>query len=383
MKPLLLLFSLFFLFGCSDDVISTPDIKCANNEIVYQTKYGFPIQVNEVDFGARLQINSYQDGYGHLVFDNDIRKIPSNAFLDNETITSIRFPNSVTSIGDYAFKGCSALSVVHFGNSKYEKLGQDIFNGCDNLQKIHGTITTSDNIGIVFNNELVFIIKNKIPSCYTIPQNATKIGVSVFSQAEQLKQISFHDNVTHIGYNAFSGCTNLSKIELPHSIIHIGDYAFGGCNNLTYTNIPNSVTYLGVYSFSGCTGVLEIDCPITRNSFMRSKFNQVYIKQNTSIIGEEAFAESAELETLVIYSGLQQINDKAFYKCLGLTDIVCYANTPPILSGNVFTDYIQEKWYSYYTTLPNIKTIKVPMGSVELYKTTNGWKSYANIITNW
>lgn len=86
-------------------------VTCSNNEIVYTTKYGYPIEFEVSEgFGGHMVSNIYEGGYGRITFDNDVVNIPLRAFEGCETLTSIILPECLTGIERYAFSGCINLA---------------------------------------------------------------------------------------------------------------------------------------------------------------------------------------------------------------------------------------------------------------------------------
>ncbi len=133
-------------------------------------------------------------------------KIYNYAFYNNTSLTSITIPESVTSIGNYAFSGCASLKTVTFGeNSKLESIGSYAFYGCSSLTSI------------------------------TIPESVTSIGSDAFYNCTSLKTVNFGENskLESIGYEAFYACVRLTSITIPKSVTSIGYYAFQNCQSLT------------------------------------------------------------------------------------------------------------------------------------------------------
>ena len=153
-------------------------------------------------------------GLTSVTIPNSVTSIGRTSFVDCRGLTSMTIPNSVTSIGDYAFSGCSGLTsiIVESGNS--------VFDSRNNCNAIIKTET----------NELITGCENT-----TIP-----------------------NSVTSIGDYAFYNCSGLTSMTIPNSVTSIGDYAFEDCSGLTSVTIPNSVTNIGWGSFSGCSGLTEI-----------------------------------------------------------------------------------------------------------------------------
>ena len=106
-------------------------------------------------------------------------------FSENKKETNYTIPDSVTSIGDYAFYLCTSLTSI------------------------------------------------------TIPDGVTSIGEGAFQTCTSLSSITIPDGVTSIGRNAFFSCSRLTSITIPDGVTSIGQWTFAGCSSLT------TVTFLG------------------------------------------------------------------------------------------------------------------------------------------
>ena len=135
--------------------------------------------------------------------------------------TNYTIPNSVTTIGIWAFGGCESLTSINIPNS-VTTIENDAFCWCKSLTSIN------------------------------IPNSVTTIGDSAFGGCESLTSINIPNSVTTIGDCAFGGCESLTSINIPYSVTTIGVSAFFDCNSLTSINIPNSVTTIGEGAFSEC-----------------------------------------------------------------------------------------------------------------------------------
>ena len=122
-------------------------------------------------------------------------------YEEEEGVTSITIPNSVTSIGDCAFYGCKSLTSVTIPDS-VTSIGYRAFEDCSSLTSI------------------------------TIPNSVTSIEDYAFYGCISLTSITMSDNVTIIGEHTFEDCSSLTSITIPNSVTSIGDYAFSHCNNL-------------------------------------------------------------------------------------------------------------------------------------------------------
>ena len=176
-------------------------------------------------------------GCKNTTIPNSVTSIGSWAFYGCSSLTSLTIPSSVTSIGSWAFRDCSGLTslVVDKNNSTY-----DSRNNCNAI------IETSTN-------NLIFGCKNT-----TIPNSVTSIGDQAFYGCSELTSVTIPNSVTFIGNFAFSGCSGLTSVTIPNSVTTIGSYAFHGCSGLTSVTIPNSVTFIGKYAFQSCSGLTKM-----------------------------------------------------------------------------------------------------------------------------
>ena len=208
--------------------------------------------------------NCYHDYYTGLGTSHDL-------YLNGDLVTDLVIPDGVTSIGDYAFYGCTGLTSVTIPNG-VTSIGGSAFYGCTGLTSV------------------------------TISDSVTSIGSSAFYGCTGLTSVTIPDSVTSIGSSAFSGCTGLTSVTIPDSVTSI-DYAFNGCTGLTSVTIPNSVTSID-YAFRGCTGLTSVTIPDSITS-----------------IGEDAFRGCTGLTSVTIPNSVTSIGVDAFYGCTGLTSV--------------------------------------------------------------
>ena len=166
------------------------------------------------------------------------------------TETDVVIPAGVTTIGKYAFYGCSNLQSIVIPDS-VTTIGDGAFLGCKNLQSISipDSVTTIGNSAFYGCSNLQSI---------SIPDSVTSIGYSAFYWCSNLQSISIPDSVTSIGYSTFYKCSNLQSITIPDSVTSIGNGAFFNCDNLQNITIPDSVTSIGDSAFSYCSNLQSI-----------------------------------------------------------------------------------------------------------------------------
>ena len=222
-----------------------------------------------------------------VLFDKDKSKII--AFRDKNT-TSYVIPESVTRIGESAFRHCSSLSSIVIPNG-VTRIGDWAFRGCSSLKSL--------------------VISNSV----------TSIGNYAFYGCSSLRNLVIPDSVTSIGDRAFEGCSSLHSVVLPNSVTSIGDGAFYGCSSLSSIVIPDSVTSIGNCAFQFC-----------------SSLNEIIIPDGVTSIGDSAFWGCSSLSNIAIPNSVTSIGDGAFNGCTSLTDIVI-PNSVTIIGDGAFDDY--------------------------------------------
>ncbi len=314
-------------YAADEEVISGT---VPSKEIWYTSTDGNVVTPNRTDvFGANIISNTYNNGKGVITFDGDVTSIGFFAFHCSG-LTSITIPDSVTSIGDSAFRDC------------------------DNLTSVN------------------------------IPDSVTTIGNYAFAGCDSLTSVTIGDSVTSIGNYAFDNCTNLTSVTIGDSVTTIGDRAFYYCSSLTSVNIPDSVTTIGSGAFSDCTSLKEFKGKFAEDNgrilvvdgvlaaFAPTGITEYTIPDSVTTIGGGAFWECTNLTSVTIGDSITTIGDEAFYHCTSLTSVYCKATTPPALGGTNVFDYNGSD-----------RKIYVPAGSVEAYKSAGYWSEYASAIVGY
>ena len=273
----------------------------------------------------------------HVIFNSGVTSIGAYAFNGCSGLTSVTIPNSVTSIGQYAFYECSNLTSLTIGNS-VESIGQSAFRKCSGLTSV--TIPNSvTSIG-----DYAFRACSGLTSV-TIPNSVTSIGNQVFDECPGLTSPIYNDHVFAYLPTSYSGTT----YTIPDGIESIAGSAFRGCTGLTSIEIPNTVTSLGTCAFYGCTGLTSVTIP-----------------NSVTSIGHSAFYWCSGLTSIEIPNSVTSIAVSAFANCLNLKTVTILAESLNSYGGGAFNG-----------THANLK-IYVPAGSVATYKT--GWSAYQDRI---
>ena len=254
------------------------------------------------------------------------------------SLTSITIPDSVTSVGMYAFNGCTNLETITIPkNAQFSSNGYT-FDDCTSLKNVifsSGIEKIPDYLFYKSSN------LNSLPS-NVIPNSVTTIGNSAFGYCTSLTSITIPDSVTSIGSGAFSGCTGLTSITIPDSVTSIGSSAFSSCTGLTSVTIPDSVTSIGYSTFSGCTGLTSIIIPDSVTSIGGSAFSgctgltSIAIPDSVTTIGLSAFSDCTGLTSIAIPDSVTTIGIYAFFRCTGLINITI-PDSVTTIGGSAFS----------------------------------------------
>ena len=199
---------------------------------------------------------------GSYAIPNSVTSIGDYAFSGCSSLTSVTIPDSVTSIGKWAFSECKSLTSVTIPGS-VTSIGVGAFASCTSLTGIWvaegSSYYASDASGVLFNKDMTTLVQCPGAfAAYTIPDSVTRIGERAFYYCTSLTSVTIPNSVRSIGKWAFSHCTSLTSVTIPNSVTSIGDGAFASCTSLTSVTIPNSVTYFGEWAFDDCTSLTDV-----------------------------------------------------------------------------------------------------------------------------
>ena len=333
MKRLLLflLFSANVLFAyCYDIAVENVD--------------GVTIYYNYINNGTELEVaNSYK--YSNRInipekvtYMNRTRSVTSigfRAFYDCIGLTSVIIPNSVTSIGDEAFSGCRSLSSVTISNNLVS-IGNQVFDGCIRLTSV------------------------------TIPSSVTSIGLY-----------------------AFRDCSGLISVTIPNSVKSIGHAAFNGCSCLASVHISDVAAWCNIKFASSASNPLSYSHHLYKNG---EEIKDLVIPNSVTSIGKYAFIDCSGLSSVTIPNSVTSIDYRAFYNCSGLTSVVI-GNRVTSIAHNAFENSeiptivsLIEEPFKIFGKADDIRTFSkntfdnatlyVPVGTIEKYKATDGWKNF-------
>ena len=201
------------------------------------------------------------NGCTGVIIPNSVTSIGEHAFRGCSELTNVTIPDSVKNIGDYAFTDCSNLASVTIPNS-VTNIGVSAFLRC---YKLTGTLVIPDSVTTIGENS--FYVSGL--TSVIIGKAVLRIGTAAFSKCVRLRSFSV-DNA-NVSFSSVNGML-LSKngriliqgincdVEIPSTVYSIRDSAFSYCTGLENITIPSSVTSIGDSAFEGC-GVTNITIP--------------------------------------------------------------------------------------------------------------------------
>ena len=229
-----------------------------------------------------------------VIISDGVTSIGNYAFSGCTSLTEVTIPGSVTRIGAWAFEGCTSLAEVTIPESVTE-IGAFAFSGCTSLTEV------------------------------IIPEGVTVIDGGTFSKCTSLAEVTIPGSVTEIESFAFEGCTSLAEVTIPENLTNIGLDAFRGCTSLVEVTIPESVTKMDVGAFYGCSNLKTLnynaaDC----NDFSEVSWTAIEtlnIGGTVKTIPESAFSDCTGLRKVIIPEGVTEIGGYAFEGCTSLAEV--------------------------------------------------------------
>ncbi len=309
---------------------------------------------------------------------------------------AITIGKQVTRIPSALFSGMLNVTSIQFeAGSVCEELGYMAFAYLGNVKEI------------VLPDSILTIGEYAFESCTSLerailPKHLTKIETGAFMYCSSLSEIVLTNEITEIGNCAFEGCTSLADFTFPSQLRIIGTSAFSGCTSLTEVNLPESLTELGGATFYNCTALKRITIPSLVTELCQEFFNctaleEIYFNaieldvadsyyadtsfgnvgtsgdgitvtigaQVTRIpdwlfgysaaniksvvfesgsqclyIGNSAFAQCSSLTQIVFPASVITIGESAFWQCTGLKSVTLPENLKTI-GENVFAECVQ------------------------------------------
>mgnify|MGYP005944673591 FL=1 len=228
-----------------------------------------------------------------------LTSIGSGVFGDCTSLISIELPDNAI-ISSSTFRGCKNLSkiVLSDTNNNYTVKNGILYN--ENMTRIlcypAGIKDTEffvpDTVKTI--GDFAFYGTKALESI-NIPDSVTNIGTDAFGECSGLKEVVIPDSVTSMGEAVFYKCTSLEKVKLSVNITSPNPAVFQYCSNLKEVVLSENMRFLGDFMFSYCTQLTNIVLPDTLTSVLRSAFQNcdnlknITVPKNVTTIQDYAF----------------------------------------------------------------------------------------------
>ena len=303
--------------------------------------------------------------------DKPVVAIAKRAFSNNKTMTEIVIPDSIQTLGEYAFEYCEGLTEIILPEG-IENLELGVFFSCESLAKITIPISlktiAADTFQYCNKSTEIYITDIKawcgISGLGQLMGNATD-GVKLYLNGSLITDLEIPDGVTQIADRAFFACTSLTSISIPDSVTHFGDYVFYDCVNLQY-ELQDGLKYLGNKNNPYIYLLGAESTGITRAS----------VHEDCKFIGSGAFESCTLLTNVQMPDGVLSICSSAFYGCASLEEITIPTNVTRLGSYAFYgcstlemieiPDGITFVAYSLFEGCSGLTTVKLPSTITEI-----------------
>lgn len=304
--------------------------------------------------GANIQdgvLLGYYGPGGDIVIPNTVTKIGDEAFKGNKKVTSVTIPGSVVDIGNNAFEGCEKLEKVAFTNPDGANnnllIRLSAFKDCTKLTDVEIPARVKQIVGNIFKGcTSLTEIKVNANNPYYFAQDGVLFGPALVEYSPK-----YDDNYVLLAYPAgcqgaysipstvhgktidqvwtsgFEGAVGLTDITIPASIGRLGTAAFES-TGLTHVTIPDTVKQVDPAVFQNCTKLVSVKLPAGLAEIDQYMFANCislqYVDMPDSItkINIYAFHNCTSLTSLALPKGLTSLSVGCFEKCYNLQHVV-------------------------------------------------------------
>ncbi|MBR6552139.1 MAG: leucine-rich repeat protein, partial [Clostridia bacterium] len=342
MKKVLSLFlALIFVVGICFSAPITITASAEENKVENESSNDFQFELNED--GKSLTVKYYRGSETTVVVPAEYNGMKITAIADSAFVYSTNIEELTISEGIVKVNGLSELPNLRKVNfpSTVTVISYGMFMNCPNLTEI------------------------------VIPDTIKEIETFAFTECTNLEKVVIGSGVEKIGTGAFSNCPKLSQIEIKGTIKEIGQSAFSGTafsfdennweNDMLILNnclieirnfssdtfvVPEGVTAIAPRLFG--KSLVDITLPesllaIPNYAFIKCSFSNITIPSKVEYIGEYAFDDCKQLETITLNDGLKEIKSNAFSDCTALTQLII-PDSVEIIGEKIIADPSHDDW---------------------------------------
>ncbi len=273
---------------------------------------------------------------GRLGFETDAKFYYSGGLSTspdgNNAITTIELPDTVSTIGEYAFYDCVNLQTLKLPSSLVE-IKEGLFFLCEKLT----AVTLPAGLSAI---GVQAFYRCKALTEMQIPQGVTEIGREAFYDCSSLQSVKIPQSVNTLGESLFYNCVNLSSVDMSGlNTTSLPDYMFRNCKALESVTVPEGVQSLGTGCFQGA-GLTSFRLPDSVKDVSGYLFDgcasliSVTLHESVTSIGSAAFQDT-KITSIAIPHSVQSLGSAAFYRCTQLSSVTL-SQSLTVLERNTF-----------------------------------------------
>ncbi len=375
----------FYFMRDSMDMLQSLNLKDVrvNGSFGYQPWFSGDASRDDIERDDIIPQSAFDEKKSLLrvVLPDTLTGIGERAFRNCVNLTgSIIIPEGVTRIGSSAFLWCTSLTGTLSLPSTLEYIGgggavdiHGAFCEChfscelklpNNLKYIgHNAFNSNDGYygNLILPEKLEFIGDgafggdHNLTGNLTIPQGVTSISQGAFSNTGLNGTLQLHDGITGIQSGAFQGSPLKGELVLPKNLTTLGSSAFEGCDFSGELQLPKDIASIGNNAFAGNWRLM----------------GTVEFPEGLQTIGSNAFSECRSLEGLVFSESIENIQSGAFNNCFGIGAIVCKGEMPARVESSAFNGVAKDNF-----------TLEVPEPAIAQYQAASGWNEFKRIAAH-
>ena len=375
----------FYFMRDSMDMLQSLNLKDVrvNGSFGYQPWFSGDASRDDIERDDIIPQSAFDEKKSLLrvVLPDTLTGIGERAFRNCVNLTgSIIIPEGVTRIGSSAFLWCTSLTGTLSLPSTLEYIGgggavdiHGAFCEChfscelklpNNLKYIgHNAFNSNDGYygNLILPEKLEFIGDgafggdHNLTGNLTIPQGVTSISQGAFSNTGLNGTLQLHDGITGIQSGAFQGSPLKGELVLPKNLTTLGSSAFEGCDFSGELQLPKDIASIGNNAFAGNWRLM----------------GTVEFPEGLQTIGSNAFSECRSLEGLVFSESIENIQSGAFNNCFGIGAIVCKGEMPARVESSAFNGVAKDNF-----------TLEVPEPAIAQYEAASGWNEFKRIAAH-
>lgn len=283
--------------------------------------------------------------------DCDITEIPDDAMSGKTQLQELTLPTGLQIIGKRAFQNCPYLTGELDLPTTLTSIGESSFVGTNYTSvKLPNSLKTIGDYA--FNNLPIqqrLVLPNRLTSVgahafdgtkitgLVIPDGVKSIGDGAFAETPIEGHVTIPDGITYLGEGAFRN-TRISSVFLPNSVTTLCTGLFQGCSNLNLVYVPDNFTDMSNYAFDGCGALTTLrlsanTATMGEYSLQSTPLEYVKVPSQVEVLSKGVLKNCTKLESLSLPANLKTVEAEALYGCTALRNMSVEAITPPTIKN--------------------------------------------------